>query len=268
MAETVSPTRRAFGSGAPCRFAIGLKTRPVRSTSGVASRNSANSGATGKSSATEGKSSAAQGESAVDPIVYQDLSCRYRGGDQRLRELSTLEFKGRPCTIQITPDGLQLVMFHGEQMDQSANYFPDFFVRLRTSNIVRFSTHYKDSNEERIRDSTEEWIRPIDKFRYFSRWCALLPKGQLIIEMRDPEGIISHPMGVKLTFRSDYYAKLFAKRMREAWGLVKSVAKPKKETVAKHKEVDTPWKIIFLAAFFGFVIPLILTILFAVATSQ
>ena len=51
-------------------------------------------------------------------------------------------------------------------------------------------------------------------------------------------------MEVKLAFRSDYYAQLFAKRMRKAWGLVKPVVKPKPaptpKTTPKSKAAPTP----------------------------
>jgi len=176
------------------------------------------------------KSSTAEGESAVDidPIVYQDLICRYWGGDARLWELSEHEFTGRPCAVQITPDGLLLVTFRDEQMDQFANYSPNFFVSLLAPETVRTSVYpYEDAK-------TEEWIRPVDKTRYFSnRLGEQPPKDQLTIEMRYPEGILPHSMHVKLTFRSGTYAQLFTKQMREAWGLVKFV-----RTVPKHKTVD------------------------------
>ena len=80
--------------------------------------------------------------------MYQGLIYRYQGGDERLWKLSKLEFKGRHCAVQITPDGLLLVTFRDGQMDQFANYSPDFFVRLRTLNTFKISTQYKESTEE------------------------------------------------------------------------------------------------------------------------
>ena len=85
--------------------------------------------------------------------------------------------------------------------------------------------------------------------------------------MRDPEGIVSHAMKVKLTFRSDYYAQLFVKRMCEAWGLVKPaptpehVPTPKPSGESLSDSAATGWTIAIILVFVAYFILVVVTLL-------
>jgi hypothetical protein len=167
------------------------------------------------------KNAAATDGSTVDTDlgpVYEDLACQYMGGDVRLWELGKGESKGRHCTVQVATDGLLLVTFRDGQVDQSATYCPDTFVRLSTSYQV---------NPANSRNG-DDWILPADKHRLFDRRYGYdFPQDTVEIAVRDPEEILPHAMLIKLKFRNGYYAQLFTKRMREAWRLVKPDPKPK-----------------------------------------
>jgi len=168
------------------------------------------------------KNAAATDGSTVDADpgpVYEDLACRYMGGDVRLWELEKRESKGRHCAVQVAADGLLLVTFRDQQVDQSATYSPDTFVRLSAPTPVKQDGHFY----------AEEWIRPADSSRYFARPQYPCSQDGVELFVRDPEGILPHAMSIKLKFRNGYYAQLFAKRIREAWGLVKPDPKPKPE---------------------------------------
>ena len=170
------------------------------------------------------KNAAATEGSTVETVsepVHEDLSCRYRGGDVRLWELGTLEFKGRQCAVQIAPDSLLLVTFRDGHVDQFATYSPETFARL--SGPVNHGGF----------DRKVDWILPADASRFFKNPPSNFPPDAVEIRVGDPEGIIQNSMLIKLTFRSNYYAQLFAKRMREAWGLVKPEPKPKPDPKPK-----------------------------------
>jgi len=176
------------------------------------------------------KNAAATNGSAVDSDpgpVYEDLACRYMGGDVRLGNFAKNEPEPH-CAVRIATDGLLMVTFRDGQVDESATYSLDTFVRLSVPG----------QENQRGNTQRDEWIRPADTSRFFARPPSFFEEDAIEIAVWDPEGILDHAMIVIIKFRNGYYAKLFGKRMREAWGLVKPVPKPNPKPKPKPKPED------------------------------
>ncbi len=160
-------------------------------------------------------------EAGDTDFIHQDVNCRYCGDDPRLRKLSRFEFRGRPCALQFTEDRLVLVTHSDGELDE-----------VETYPILQLI---------RVRATRRDWILPGKKDFYFlDPNRPFVKPDRLQIIAWDPEEILSQPLTVEVSFRSDYHCELFAKKLCDAWRLIEPRPKPKPAPKPKNPENPAP----------------------------
>jgi hypothetical protein len=126
--------------------------------------------------------------------TYADDECRYLGGDPRLDETG-------PAEVELRADDIRIRL--GEPSHQAAVLvIPKAAiqgVRAVTERLGMERAEY----EEGVNIGPDEW----------------LIRHTAILDVKDPEGVVSGGLAVRLAFRNEYFCKVFEKRCREAFGL-------------------------------------------------
>jgi hypothetical protein len=130
----------------------------------------------------------------VTDELYEDDQCWYSGGDPRLEEEGA-------ATLSLLPDCIRLKSEAG-----SLSWPRDAVLAIRFQETVDHNYDLSGLSPEVAADAE----------------LGLIMEGHLepalSVRVHDPEGVCSDGFEIRIAFRSEFYAKVFAKRAQEAFG--------------------------------------------------
>jgi hypothetical protein len=130
-------------------------------------------------------------------LPYEDDNCTYCWGDPRLDQRFV------PGKLVLSADGVRFVGEHDTLAWPKGN--------IRS---VEYAPTHGVDLEELARSYGIEAAQDIDL-----GLADHVPEPALRLVVEDPEGVELHGFDVRVMFRNEYYAKVFAKRMSAAFGM-------------------------------------------------